>query len=75
MIDDYCVLCKNEKTAKDIFSIIGTKMSFASERKKGIVPFEVLGVVKDYNRVDFKQIPHYIEMSCENYIHCLSRTH
>ena len=49
-------------------------MSVASERKKGIVPFEFLGVVKDYNEVDIKQISYYIEMSCENYIHCLVRT-
>ena len=50
-------------------------MSFASERKKGIVPFEFLGVVNDYNGVDIKQVSHYLEMSCENYIHCLARTH
>ena len=75
MVDDCCILSKDEKTAKDIFNIIGTKMSFVSEKKKGIVPFEFLGVVKDYNGVDIKQTSHYIEMSYENYIHCLSRTH
>ena len=69
MVDDCCVLSKDEKTAKDIFNIIGTKMSFASEKKKGIVPFKVLGVVKDYNGVDIKQTSHYIGISCENYIH------
>ena len=50
-------------------------MSFASEKKKGIVLFEFLGVVKDYNGVDIKQTSHYIEMFCGNYIHCLARTH
>ena len=75
MVDDCCVLSKDKKTTKDIFNIIGTKMSFASEKKKGIVPFEFLGVVKDYNGVDIKQTSHYIEMSCENYIHRLARTH
>ena len=50
-------------------------MSFASEKKKGIVPFEFLGVVKDYNGVDIKQTSNYIGMSCENYIHQLARTH
>ena len=34
-----------------------------------------MGVVKDYNGVDIKQTSHYIEISCENYIHCLSKTH
>ena len=47
MVDDCCILSKDEKTTRDIFNIIGTKMSFASEKKKGIVPFEFLGVVKD----------------------------
>ena len=47
ILDDCCVLVKNEKTTKDIFNIIGTKISIASERKKGIVPFEFLRVVKD----------------------------
>ena len=75
MVDDCYVLSMDEKTAKDIFNIIGTKMSFASEKKKGIVLFEFLGVVKDYNGVDIKQTSHYIEMSCENYIQCLARTH
>ena len=55
MVDDCCILSKDEKTAKDIFNIIGTKMSFATEKEKGIVPFEFLGVVKDYNGVDIKQ--------------------
>ena len=63
MVDDCCVLAKNEKTAKDIFNIIGTKMSFATEKKKDIVPFEFLDVVKDYNGVDIKQTSHYLEMS------------
>ena len=44
-------------------------------RKRGILPFESLGVVKDYNGVDIKQTSHYIGMSCENYIHRLARTH
>ena len=54
MVDNYCLSWKSGKTSKEIFNIIGTKMSFASERKKGIVPFEFLGVVKDYNGVDIK---------------------
>ena len=75
MVDDCLLMCKDEKTAKDIFNIIGTKMSFASEKKKGIVSFEFLGVVKDCNEVDIKQTSHYLGMSCENYIYWLARTH
>ena len=43
-------------------------MRFTLEEKKGIVPFEFLGVVKDCNGVDIKQTSHYIDMSCESYI-------
>ena len=43
-------------------------MRFDSEEKKGIIPFEYLGIVKDYNGVDLKQTLHYIGMSCESYI-------
>ena len=75
MIDDCLCMCEDEKTAKDIFNIIGTKMSFPTEKQKGIVPFEFLGVVKDYNGVDIKQTSNYVGMSCENYIHRLARTH
>ena len=34
-----------------------------------------MGVVKDYDIVVIKQTSNYIKMSCENYIHCLSKTH
>ena len=54
MVDDMITACKNEKTAKDIFNIIGEKMHFPSEKEESIIPFEYLGVVKDYNGVDIK---------------------
>ena len=50
-------------------------MRFASEEKKGIIPFEYIGIVKDYNGVDLKQTSHYIGMSCESYIKRLYRSH
>ena len=53
-VDDCLCSCIHEKTARDIFITIGTKMRFASEEKKTIIPFEFLGVVKDYNGVDIK---------------------
>ena len=58
---------KLKETAKNIFNIIGTKMRFASKEKKGIILFEYLGIVKDYNGVDIKQTLNYIDMSCERY--------
>ena len=74
-IDDCICQCKREETAKNIFNIIGTKMRFESEEEKGIIPFEYLGIVKDYNGVDLKQTSHYIGMSCESYIKHLYRSH
>ena len=64
MVDAMILSCKNEKTAKDLFNIIGEKMSFPSEKEKGIIPFEYLGVVNDYNGVGIKQTSHYVEMNC-----------
>ena len=68
MVDNMIAACVNEKTTKDIFNIIGEKMSFPSEKEEGIIPFEYLGVIKEYNIVDIKQTSHYIEIYCENYI-------
>ena len=36
---------------------------------------EFLGVVNDYNGVEIKQTPYYIEISCKNYITRLLRSH
>ena len=69
------IACVDETIAKDIYNIIGTKMSFPSEKEEGIVPFEYLGIVKDYNGVGIQQISHYTEMNCQNYIQRLNRTH
>ena len=54
MVDNCCLSCKSEKTAREIFNIIGTKMSFATEEEKSIVPFEFLGVVKYFNGVNIR---------------------
>ena len=48
---------------------------FNDEEEKGIIPFEFLGVIFDYNGVDIKQTSHYINMSCESYIKCLTKSH
>ena len=67
--------CVNEKMAKDIYNIIGAKMSFPSEKEEDIVQFKYLGIVKDYNRVGIQQTSHYIKINCQNYIQGLNRTH
>ena len=74
-MDDFILGCENEKTAADIFDIIGTKLQFPSERLKGVVPFEYLGLVLDYNRVDIRQTKDYIEVHCSNFIDRLLKSH
>ena len=67
-VDNFMLSCNRKKTARDIFDTIGRKMQFDTEREQGIVPMEFLGIVNDYNGVEIKQTPYYIEMSCKNYI-------
>ena len=74
-IDDFMIACIHEKTARDIVDTIGRKMQFDTEREQGIVPMEFLGIVNDYNGVEIKQTPYYIEMSCKNYINRFLRSH
>ena len=54
-VDDFMLGIASEKVAKDLFNDIGIKIKFLSEKEANIVPFEFLGVVKDYyNGVDIK---------------------
>ena len=50
-------------------------MRFDTEKEKGIILFEYLEVVDDYNGIEIQQTEHYIEMLCENYINRLLRSH
>ena len=42
---------------------------------RGIIPFEFLDVVKNYDGVDIQRTPDYIEMNCSGYISRLLNTH
>ena len=64
-----------EQVAKDIFKAIDVAIQFDAEKRDGVIPFEFLGIVKDYNGVDIKQTKDYIEMSCANYIRRLLKSH
>lgn len=55
--------------------MIGKKIQFDTEKEQGIVPFEYLGIVKDYNGVDVLQCKHFIQMSCGNYLRRLLKSH
>ena len=74
-VDDFCCGCTNEQDAKNIYNLIGTKIQFKSERDKGDIPFEYLGLVKDYNGTDLVQTKKYIEMNCSNYINRFLKSH
>ena len=47
-------------------------IQFQSERDKGNIPFEYLGLIQGYNGADLIQTKKYIEMNCFNYINCFS---
>ena len=47
-VDNFCCACTDEKDAKNIYNLIGTKIQSKSERKKSDIPFEYLGLVQDY---------------------------
>ena len=74
-VDDFLLACDSEKTAKAIFDTIGKKIQFPTEKERNIIPFEYLGVVKDYNGVDLIQTPDYIESNCASYLHHLIILH
>ena len=59
-MDDCLIICKNKQTARNIFNIIAEKMRFQIEKEKGIIQFEILGVVNNYNGIDIRKTSHYI---------------
>ena len=64
----FCTGCTEEQDEKSIYNLIGTKIQFKSEQEKGDIPFEYLGLVKDYKGTDLVQTKKYIEMNYSNYI-------
>ena len=74
-VDNFLLGVENEQSARNLFNDIGKKIQFPTEVEQGIVPFEFLGIVKDYNGVDITQTPDYVEMSCRNYISRLLKSH
>ena len=48
-VEDFLIACDSKETAIDIFDNINKAIQFDTEKKSGIVPFEFLCAVKDYN--------------------------
>lgn len=65
----------SEKVTRNLFNNIGMKFQFPSEVEANIILFKFLGVIKDHNGVDIIQTPDYIEMSTQNYIIHLLKSH
>ena len=74
-IDNCSCVCCDQKTTEKVFNTIARKIRFKLEEENGIIPFEFLGVICDYNDVDIKKTSHCIDMSCENYIQQLCRSY
>ena len=74
-VDDFIVGCKNKQSTWNLFNDIGKKIQFPSEVEQGIIPFKFLGIVTNCNGVDITQTPDYIEISCNNYIARLLKSH
>lgn len=66
-VDDFMITCTDENMAKNIRNIIGTKIRFETEKNRGEVPIEFLGMVDDYNGVDINQTDQLVEMSAKRY--------
>ena len=54
-VEDVCCACTIEQDVKNIYNLIGTKIQFQSEREKGNISFEYLGLVQDYIATDLIQ--------------------
>ena len=71
-VDDFLISSPNQELATEIYKIIGEKLQLPNEPE---IPFKDLGFATSYNGVDVKQTKHYTEITCEDYIDRISRTH
>ena len=74
-INDFCLGVTSEQSVRNLFNDIGQKIQFHIETEWGIIPFKVLGVVKDYNGVDITQTPNYIKILRTSYINHMLKLH
>ena len=74
-VDNFLLACNTEQAAKEIFQAIGITIQFDAEKRDGLIPFEFLGVIKDYNCVNIKQTRDYIEMNCAKRVQRILKSH
>ena len=64
-VDDFALACQDEKTAIDIYDILGSHLKLPTETK---VPFKYMGPIDDFNGINIVQSQEHIELSCSKYI-------
>jgi len=71
-VDDFALGCRQESTAKSVYSNIGAKLTLHNEME---APFECLGLVGSFDGYDVLQTRDYIKLSAESYIRRLLKAH
>jgi len=64
-VDDFALGCRQESTAKSVYSDIGAKLTLHNEAE---APFEYLGLVDSADGYDVLETRDYIKLSAESYI-------
>jgi len=71
-VDDFALGCRQESTAKSVYSDIGAKLTLHNEAED---PFEYLGLVDSFDGYDVLQTCDCIKLSVESYIRRLLKAH
>ena len=71
-VDDFALACKDETTAKEIYSLIGERLQTDDEEEP---PFNYFGLLEDFNGVDVHQYKDCIQISCPEYIERIVTSH
>jgi len=71
-VDDFALGCRQESTAKSVYSDIGAKLTLQNEAE---APFECLGLVDSFDGYDVLQTRDCIKLSAESYIRRLLKAH
>ena len=65
-VDDFCVLCEDQATAKGVIQAINAKMT---------IDVKELRLISHFNGMDIEQTQHYIKLSNALYINKIMKNH
>ena len=71
-VDYFLLACSNESVTEYIYTKNGGSLQLTGESDK---PFSYLGLVEYFNGIDIEQSREYIQISCQNYIDRVIRSH